>query len=637
MSSVVPLTPRGLERIVQVCLAKDPEERWQSAHDVSVELRWLRETNGEIAAPQTTRRAKRTYLATAAIALLATLAGITGTWLATRTREASAPAAHVAIPLPAEAPLDVQEAIMAISPDGSQIAYGARYSSSRRRLYVRSITDPVARVVPGTDGIYDLTFSPDGRSIAFTSGAIGRSTLKRLSLDGGSPVTLIKTLPSTNGLSWHGETIYFGRNFVDGIWSIPAAGGNAKQIAKIDASKKIRALLWPHMLPGGKALLATAWTGGAWDDAMIVAVSPESGTVSTVVEGGSYPRYLKSGHLLFGRAGTIMVAPFDEASARVTAAPQPKLSGVSHGAANGDVHYAVSENGHLVYAPGGLIEPKRTLMLVDRDGNETPLVQTPRPYTDPVMSPDGSAIAASIDAATVDVWLLDIERDLMTRLTFGGDDTGAAFTADGQSVIWNSSRSGVSNLYRVAVDGSEREERLTTSKFAQRNPAPSPDGKFVAYSELTENGDRDIWLLPLDTRKPRTIIATPFDESNPAFSPDGQWISYTSNESGRAEVYVRPFGASGGKRQVSIDGGRSAVWSHDGKEIYYRSGTKMYAVSIETAPRFRAGRPRLVFDRNVYVSGFDVAPDGRLLLLKENERVQATQLSLILNWGFGVR
>jgi len=355
--------------------------------------------------------------------------------------------------------------------------------------------------------------------------------------------------------------------------------------------------------------------------------------VTNVVEGGTQARYLSTGHLLFGREGSLMAVAFDPDSLRTAGRPKAVLSGIGHGAAHGEMDYAVSTSGHLVYAAGGLVEPKRTLVLVDGAGNETAVVPTARPYSNAAMAPDGGSLAVSIEGVTLDVWLLEVERDLLRRLSFGGDDTGAAFTADGQYVIWQSSRSGVSNLYRAPVDGSA-EERLTTSSREQRNPLPSPDGRQVVYSEINEKGDRDIRMLALDTLQSSVLLATPFDETPGAFSPDGRWLCYTSNESGRSEVYVRPFqSTTRGKWQVSIEGGRSPAWSRDGREIYYRSGTKLLAAPIETSPRVHPGRPRLLLDRNDYVSSFEVAPDGRLLMTKEPERVQANQVHLVLNWG----
>jgi serine/threonine-protein kinase len=329
--------------------------------------------------------------------------GAAATWFAFRDRSTAAPVARFAIPLPATAPFYFgTTSALAISPDGTRLIYRAR-EGNEARLYLRNLGQLSSAPIPGTEGAEAPAFSPDGRSVAF--GANGK--LKKVALDGGLPITLADSAFSL-GIRWYHDAIYYVPYFAAGVWAIPESGGQSRQVLKIDPQKGARALLWPEVLPGGKTIIGTVWNNGSWDEAKIVAYPLRGGAPKVLIDGGTFARYVPTGQLLYTRAGTLYAVPFDAEKLQVSGAAVTVVSGVLSGVTNGEAHYAVSDTGSLLYSPGGVVEDKRSLLWIDRHGNEQPVVPTRRPYSSPAISPDGNTIALTLDTSTVDVWQLDI-------------------------------------------------------------------------------------------------------------------------------------------------------------------------------------------------------------------------------------
>ncbi|HXI11163.1 MAG TPA: protein kinase [Thermoanaerobaculia bacterium] len=629
ISELQPLTAPSFERLVQRCLAKDPDERWQSAADVAEELKWIAKTLARPIAPSSQAPQSRRPLALIAAVLVSGLAiGAMATWLS-RAREPRRPVVRFAVPAPAQAPIALtSQKVVAISPDGLRIVYRGE-TNGVSRLYLRRLAEFTSIAIPGTEDVTAFTFSPDGKSIAF----IGGRKLKRLSLDGGIPVTLDDRGDGTVGIDWYGDTIYYPINFSGGIHAIPAAGGKSRPILRPDPGRQMRAVLWPHVIADGDAIIATGWNNTSWDEARIVVHSIKTGKTEVVVEGGTCARYVSTGHILFGRGDSLFAVPFDLKTLRTTGAAVPVINGITNGVLNGEYQYATSADGALVYVPGSRIENDRVLVWADAKG-EQPVVQTQRPYADPALSPDGASVAVTLETATFDVWQLDIARDAVTRVSFGGDDLLALWTVDGQRIIWASSRSGAYNLYWTAADGSTGEQRLTSSSRNQFPNDLSPDGTALLFSEDSPGTQSDLWLMPLSgARKPEAVVQSRFRETGGQFSPDGRWLLYGSDESGRPETYVRPYPQRGGKWQVSTGGADNAIWTGDGRAIMYRQGTKIFRVPIETAPRMRVGTPQLVMDRHGYADDQTLSTDGvRLLRVKESKPASASQFYVVLNW-----
>jgi len=632
ISTVAPASPLALDRVIRTCMAKDPEDRWQSAHDVATELRWVADSSSAMLAERGRRGLSKRVLWAIGGTVAGLAIGATVTWLAARqTKPGAAPVARFIIALPPQAPLYYGgQPAVAISPDGTRIVYRAK-DGEHTHLYTRSIGQLVPALVPGTENGRAPAFSPDGRSIAF----LDELKLKKVALDGGLPVVLADTAGGGIGTRWFGDSIYFVRAFTGGIWSVPQEGGTPRQLVKADPAKGARAVVWPDVLPGGKTILVTVWNNGSWDDAKIVAYPIAGGEPKVVVDGGTCSRYVPTGHLLFERGGALYAVAFDAKNVRVTSAPVPVLDGLASGVTNGEAHYSVSDNGTLVYVPGGVREDKRSLLWVDRRGNEQLVAPTQRAYASPAISPDGRTVALTLETATFDVWQLDIERDSLSRVSFGGDDSGPVWTPDGTRLIYSSSRSGHNNLYWAASDNSSGEQRLTAGDRDQYPNMVSPDGRGVGVTERAgeENGN-DIVFVPLSgDHKPQTVVSSRFNEEDAQFSPDGVWMVYTSTESGKREAYLRPFPVPGGKWQISVGGADGGVFAHNGREIIYRNGPKFFTVPVETRPVVRIGKPQLLFEKQHHEGGWDLSKDDQRLMLVRDETPPTTnQLQIVLNW-----
>ena len=628
ISQLQPLTPSALERVIRVCMAKEPDDRWQSAHDIAAELRWIAEGTSSAAAGRPTRGVPRRMLWGLAGLTAGLAIGAAGLFMSTRDHLPASAVARFAIPLPPTAQFfyGASEAV-AISPDGTRFVYRAK-ALNDSLLYLRALGQLAPVPIAGTQGVGTTAFSPDGRSIVF--GTVGK--IKKVSLDGGLPVTIAETQQSALGLAWVGKNIYYVPAFAAGIWTIPESGGEPRRILKPNPQKGARALVWPDVLPDEKTIIVTVWNNGTWDDAKIVAYPIDGREPKVLVDGGTCARYVASGHLLYGRGGSLYAVPFDPAALRTTGPAVPVMNGVSSGVTNGEVQYAVSTNGALVYAAGGVLEDKRALLWIDRRGNEQPVVPTKRPYGAPALSPDGRTIAVTLETATFDVWQLDPERDTLTRVSYGGDDSNALWTPDGRRIIWISSRPGHENLYWAAADNSGTEQQLTNSPNDQSTPAITPDGRQLAISERRA-GSLDIMLMPLSgDQKEQPFLSSRFNENGASFSPDGMWIVYLSDESGHDETYLRPFPGPGGKWQVSTDGARRCQWTHNGREIIYRKENKFFAVPVETTPQVRIGKPQLLFEKEL-APGWDLSRDDqRILCVKLETPPTASELQIVLNW-----
>ena len=329
----------------------------------------------------------------------------------------------------------------------------------------------------------------------------------------------------------------------------------------------------------------------------------------------------------------------------MTGNPFPIVESVFQSSNNGLAQFSFSHSGSLVYVPGGLQAAAFSLVWVDRQGAVEPLGAPPHTYRNIRLSPDGRQVASTIADASIDVWVYDISRGTLTRLTFEGRNGHPIWTPDGMRLTFRSNREGGPlNLFWKPADGSGAAERLTTSEQDQSPTSWSPDGQVLAFYERSfaegqASTDRNIWVVPLEgEREPRPFLQTPFNEGGAVISPDGRWLAYVSNESGRFDVYVQPFPGPGGKRQISTEGGNEPVWSRNGEELFYRNGNQMMAVEITTEPTFSAGTPSILFEGafrrgSVLRADYDIAPDGqRFVMLQQGGTDALTQINVVLNW-----
>ena len=519
-----------------------------------------------------------------------------------------------------------------------------KVAGERPQLYVRQLELLQASPLSGTENARNPFFSPDGQWIAF----FADGKLKKVALTGGAPVTLCDA-PDDRGGTWSEDgTIVFAPQGRVGLSRVSSAGGTPEIVTTPDPAAKELTHRWPYSLPGGKAVLYTADSDvGDFDDASIFVQPLPSGPRRVLQRGGYHGRYLGSGHLVYMHEGTLFAAAFDPARLVLTGQPVPALEGVAADAGFAGAHFAFSNRGTLVFLPGTgqSFWSEVSIRWMDREGKTQPLRAVPGGYRMFRFSPDGQKLAIEIrEGRQRDVWVYEWGRDTLSRLTFDpAADTSPVWTPDGRRIAFASDRADRSrwNLYWQRADGTGDAERLTEGRNPEFPTSWHPTGKFLAYYERHPQTSYDIRILPMDgdetsgwkPGKPVAFLNSPSAEVGAAFSPDGRWLAYDSNETGRTEVYVRPFPGPGGKWQVSIGGGRYAAWSRTGKELFYQvdDGSLWVATYILAGNSFRAERPRAwsperVLPLTTVTRAFDLHPDGqRLAVLKTAEEQTATK------------
>jgi eukaryotic-like serine/threonine-protein kinase len=631
ISQITPMTPPVFEHVVRKCLEKDPDDRWQSARDVASELQWISEVGSLADVPSflTRRKGRKSRALWMAAGVVAGAIAVSAAWIAVAGRaEPAGRITHFSIAAPKETLFLLQGVqSFAVRSDGG-IAYIGR-SETGPGLFFRKPDDFAPTAIPGTERLRAVTFSPDGRWLAF----FRDGKLKKVSVEGGLPIDLCDA-PSLNGLWWGGDTIYFTATFSEGIWSVPEGGGVPTRVAATNPAANERALLWPQLLPSGRHLLFSAWTGGSFDDSKIMMHSLETGERRVVINGGTFPRYVETGHLVYARAGTLFAVRFDPAKGVVHGAPVPVLHNVATGVLNGEAHWTLAGDGTLLYASGGVIAEEKDLVWVDLQGEQTPGDTVRRNYGSVRVSPWSGRIAATLEGSTFDVWILDPERGSANRVSFGGDDADPVWSPDESRLAWSSSRGGLTQIFMRVVDGSMPEEQLTNLEERASPTSWSPDGSVLLFDRTsTAENQSDVWLLPLGS-EPRALIQTPFHEFGARFSPDGRWVAYGSNESGEFEIYVTPYPGPGPRWKVSTGGGDLPVWSGSGDRIFYRWGRRYFAVDFRSGPPVSFSTPRLLFESADYERSFDASADGERLLMVRTDRDHRTTstLNLIANW-----
>jgi eukaryotic-like serine/threonine-protein kinase len=641
VSTLQPLTPPALERAVRRCLAKEPDDRWQTARDLVLELKWIAEGGLQVALAPTAAvkgirsLGRRALILSLGTLLLGALVASLATWNLKPTLPL--PIARTVIMLPPGQRLaGLEQPAVALSPDGTHLAYVAIQGGTQQQLYLRAMDSLEARPLSGTEGAINPFFSPDGQWVGFYTG----QKLKKVSLNGGAAMRLGDVV-TPHGASWGSQgTIAFAPAGASVLRQLSEAGGASKPLTRLEKGEGSHR--WPEYLPGGKALLFSSGASVAnWNNAQVAVQSIGTGERHNLVQGGTQPHYAASGHLVYAQGGNLMAMPFDLQRLAVTGAAVPVVEGVLQSSSSGAAQYSLSGTGSLAYVPGAIQADQRRMVWVTRNGTEQPSTAPAHAYRGPRLSPDGQRIAVAIEEQEAQVWLYDPSRETLTRLTFEGNvNVNPVWTHDGKRIAYTSNKEGPQNIYWQLADGSGGLERLTTSEYVNTPSSWSQDGQLLAFWEVNATTGWDIWVLRPSDRKAQPFLRTPFNESVPRFSPDGRWLAYISDESGRFEVYVQPYPGPGGKWQISTEGGTEPVWNPHGHELFYRSGNKMMAVDIATQPGFSAGKPRVLFEGRYEPTpatfpNYDVSPDGqRFLMLKpsEQEAAAAMQINVVLNW-----
>jgi Tol biopolymer transport system component len=495
---------------------------------------------------------------------------------------------------------------VALSSDGTLFAFAARPTPAEPpQVYVRRLDELQATPLTGTEGAASPFFSPDGQWLAFF--AAGK--LKKISVTGSASITLCDA-PSGRGGTWaRNGTIVFTPG-VNGperfLWRVSSDGGVPEPLATAhDAEATQR---WPQLLPSGNAILYTgSGNVGGYEDANVVVQPLPAGARKIVLSGGYYGRYVPSGHLVYIHFGTLYAVPFDAARLQVTGPPVAVLEGITSNPSIGATQFAVSDTGTIVYLPDRTNISAVPIQFMNASGTTTPLHAEPLAWMNPAFASDGRRLAMEVsDGKQTDVWVYEWARDALSRVTFdAADDERPVWAPDGLSLVFASRQAGdtAQNLYWQRADGSGIAHRLTSGAYRQTPTSWHPSGRFLAFQETRRQAAADIRILPMErtptgewkAAEPTDFVSGPFGSVDPHFSPDGRWLAYASNESGRPEVYVRPFPGPGAKWQVSAGGGNNPAWSQTRQELLFRALDNRIMVSSYTIAGdvFRADKPAL--------------------------------------------
>jgi len=640
----------ALERLVNHCLEKNPEERFHSASDLAFALEALSgsssgatQTQTEMVSATTQRWIRRHpvagWIVAASVLLLAALAFIFVYFRRAPTAEATE-ATRFTIPLPEKA---VTIGPPVISPDGRRLIFRLTTEDGKEFLWMRPLASLDARPLAGTESGIQPFWSPDGRSIAFFSGG----KLKRLDLSASAPQTLCDAPSNVSGTWGRSGLIVFSRGVNDGIYRVPATGGTPERVTQVDASRNELEHTWPVFLPDGRHFLYLARNAQPENSAIYVG-SLDSKETKRLVQAHSSVDYAPPGYLLFARENTLVAQGFDIAKLELKGDAFPIAEQVPRNPQNGRAMFSVSENGVLALRSGGLVQNQ--LIWFDRAGKQLGEVTSPSSYSSPALSADEKRLAvrrADYQTNNPDIWLIDLERGVPIRFTTDpAIDSFPAWSRDGSRIAFISTRNGLTSIYQKPSSGAGAEEALITSAEPKYNPEWSPDGRFILYAQTNATTNVDLLLLPLSgERKPQPFLQTNFIEAQGRFSPDGRWVAYISNETGQFEVYVQSFPATSGKVAISTGGGSQPQWRRDGRELYYYTpDRKLMAVDVYAeGSTFKVGVPRSLFNIRVVGAGIDqgfpgngyYAPAGdgkRFLIATSPEGSEHQQINIVLNW-----
>jgi serine/threonine-protein kinase len=604
-------TPAKVRHLLKACLEKDPKKRLR---DIGDWTGFLDDRTSTV--PSQSRLGWPAVAATLAIVGL-----LLGVRLWRSTRPVDHPLTRLNLDLGPNAVAGLNTTV-AISPDGRRIVYPVLGTDGKQLLATRPLDQAVPTLLAGTENGSDAFFSPDSQWIGFFAAGL----LRKISVQGGAPVTVSRAASNPRGASWgDDDRIVATLSIFAPLSLLPAAGGPAKPITRLAIGQQTHR--WPQVLPGGEAVLFTASvTDIGNDNSDIDAISLKTGQVKVVQRGGRYGRYVPGGYLLYVQQGTLYGVAFDPARLETRGAPVPLIDDLAADAANGGGQFDVSRTGTLVYLAGKGTPPTGRAAWLDSSGKPQPLPLPPGQYGVLRLSPDGRKLSF-LNAG--DIYVYDLEKETPTRLTFGGAGAGAApvWAPDGQHIAFQTK----SALFWIRSDGGGGPQRLLERQALAVPWSFSPDGKRLAFFEVDPETLADIWTLPLDLSdpdhpkpgNPESFLRTPANEVVPTFSPDGRWIAYRSDESGTDAIYVRPFPATGGgKWQISLSGGgaRYPIWSKNGRELFYETVDNRIMVVDYTVNgnSFAPGKPKLWSDVQLFYPGvlnLDLAPDGKRFIV----------------------
>ena len=641
LKELQPLTPASLERTIRRCLAKDPDDRWQSARDLRAELDWI-STGGAPAAGDasqprtaapTSRGLARFLWPLATAALLAALVTLSLRHFREVPPEPRVVQSQLTVPDDME--YDFNAGPPALSPDGRWLAFAVR-TRLVTKLLIRRLEDGAITAVAGSDRASHPFWSPDSRWVAF--GAVGE--LKKTNVTGSSPVPITSLSNQFRGGSWgpSGDIVFGLTGSSRQLFKVSASGGTPVAITPEQWNGNLAGRGHPWFLPDGHHFLYSV-TGAGGSCVCLGDLATPDAVETTVVDAASSQGIFADGRIFFLRGDALMAQPFDVDRLRTTGEAQTVQNGVAVAFPRIGI-FSVASGGLLTFVTGSVGPDEQRLTWFDRTGRQTGMLGERARFGDLQLSPDGKRLGttrSSGDTAGTDIWIYDVARGVPTRLTTNtASDQESVWTPDGRTVIWRSAREGQGNLFRRPSDFSGADELLFKDDSSKRPTSISSDGRFLLFSTTpTEAGD--LWVLPLlpDDRagEPRPFLKTPAAEGLGKFSPDGKWVAYQSNDSGAFEIYVTTFPTPGARIRISSNGGVQPRWRQDGREIFYVSLAGELTATEVTPVTMQIGRTQVLLDGVTTNRGYlwDVADNGQRFLVTVEEAHRAPSLTLVQN------
>jgi eukaryotic-like serine/threonine-protein kinase len=652
IASVKPMTSAVLDHAIVCCLAKNPEDRWQTARDLALELKWTAGSGARTGTftPADQRKTGRPWVAWSVAALLGVTVVLT-TFLSRGKRP------PVTTPVRFEIRLPAGTLNLTLSPDGRQLAFLAPGTDGRNLVWIRALDALEPHSLPGTENVFGppVFWSPDSRFIAFQAG----NKLKKIAISSGPPQDICDASVVILGGAWNRDGIVIFGTDGNGIMQVPAAGGVPALLTTTGGHNEVH--VFPSFLQDGRHFLYLRASENPGIYLGSLDVKPEQQSSRRIVSTSLMAVYAapadpRRGRLLFLREGSLLAQVFDEKSLQLQGDPIPVAERVGSLFLSGQ--FSVSPSGVLAYRGGKTALWLSRLSWFDRRGKQLGNAGEPGTYsyTDLALSPEGTRLAATrIDpkaGGEGGIWLLDLLRDVSTRFTFDlSPDSAPVWSPDGSRVTFAGVGAGGNGIYQKATNGAGKEQELVRASGDPKSPDDwSRDGRFLLYTQRDPRTHADLWILPLAGDGTPSGTATPFantefSEEQGRFSPDTRWIAYASDESGRSEIYIQPFPAppnGGSKTAISRDGGSEPRWRRDGKELFYFSPDgKLMAADVTEGPTFKASVPRALFQVPVpQIShsavdspafGWDVAPDGKRFLI-DTATTSSEPVTVLLNW-----
>lgn len=647
ISSLVPAAPSALDYVVKTCLEKNPEDRFQTAHDVRLQLKWIVNASPEktkesaVAAKSPNPASSNLAWILAGAALLAAMA-LGAAYVKVANSPKPVLRASILPPtgmsyvtmVPAAGP-------PVLSPDGTRMVFSARDDKGKVALYVRPLSSMNAQPFPGTDNAIYPFWSFDGRDIGF----FADGKLKRISTSGG-PAQVICDVSNGRGGAWSKDgLILFTPTVNSPLLRVSASGGTPEPATKLDATRAENSNRWPHFLPDGKHFIYWARSSREAQGQAVYAGTLGSLEVKQIISGVTTASYA-GGYLLYLREQTLMAQPFDLGRLALTGEPTAIAEHIAMNSATSVPEFSASENGILVYQSGDA-SGAWDILWFGRDGKQEGAVAQQERYYYPALSPDGERLAASLFNSTnglANLWILDLKRGTKSRLTFGsGVQARALWSPDGKTIYYSSDEKSLQHVYSKLADGSGQEQAVIENPDEQEVPnSISPDGHYLVYTRHAlkeQSHGYELWILPLTGGgKPFPVVQSAFDNTNAAVSPSGKWMAYQSTESGRNEIFLTAFPAGGAKWQVSTSGGSDPEWRGDGQELYFMDlSDNMMALDVDVSGGTpKLGVPHVLFQAigvQRQVGSYVVEKDGKRFLINSGSTKQEGEpLTLVTNW-----